>query len=83
MKGSEGRLPLNEMCFTALARLAAAQGDADRAFQLAQARGAGAWPAGRVAGAHTAAGGLLALRGGAGCAAERGTGCGVVWAGPG
>lgn len=37
MKGSGGRLPLNEMCFTALARLAAQRGDADRAFELAQA----------------------------------------------
>ncbi|KAL4448170.1 hypothetical protein ABPG75_005389 [Micractinium tetrahymenae] len=36
MRGSEGRLPLSETCFTALARLAAAQGDASRAFELAQ-----------------------------------------------
>lgn len=36
MKASEGRLTLNEMCFTALARLEARGGDADRAFALAQ-----------------------------------------------
>ncbi|PSC70853.1 pentatricopeptide repeat [Micractinium conductrix] len=36
MKASGGRLGLNEMCFTAMARLAAARGDADRAFALAQ-----------------------------------------------
>jgi proteinaceous RNase P len=46
MKGSDGRLALNEMCYTALARLAAAHGDADRAFELVQASRAvrGGWP---------------------------------------
>ncbi len=44
MKASEGKLTLNEMCFTALARLAAQRGDADRAFELAQARGLAAVP---------------------------------------
>ena len=39
MQASGGRLGLNEMCFTAMARLAAARGDADRAFALAQVGG--------------------------------------------
>ncbi|EFN56261.1 hypothetical protein CHLNCDRAFT_145111 [Chlorella variabilis] len=37
MRQSGGRLALNEMCYTAQARLAAADGDADRAFAVAQA----------------------------------------------
>jgi proteinaceous RNase P len=41
MQASQGRLQLNEMCYTAMARLAAGGGDADKAFQLAQASWAG------------------------------------------
>jgi hypothetical protein len=37
MRASEGRLALSEMCYTAMARLAASEGDADGAFALAQA----------------------------------------------
>lgn len=44
MQASGGRLPLNEMCYTALARLAALQGDADRAFALAQEAAAAGIP---------------------------------------
>ena len=44
MQASQGRLHLNEMCYTAMARLAAGGGDADKAFQLAQASRAG-WAA--------------------------------------
>lgn len=44
MQASQGRLHLNEMCYTAMARLAAGGGDADKAFQLAQASWAG-WTA--------------------------------------
>lgn len=39
MEQSGGKLPMNEMCYTAMARLAALQGDADRAFALVQVRG--------------------------------------------
>ncbi len=53
MEQSGGKLPMNEMCYTAMARLAALQGDADRAFALVQVCGraaACAW-GGRLAGA--------------------------------
>ena len=43
MEQSGGRLPLNEMCYTAMARLAALQGDADRAFALVQVRPGVCW----------------------------------------
>ena len=42
MQQSQGRMPMNEMCYTAMARLAALQGDANRAFELVQVRGWGA-----------------------------------------
>lgn len=39
MEQSKGKLGINEMCYTAMARLAALQGDADRAFELVQVGG--------------------------------------------
>ena len=52
MEQSRGLMPMNEMCYTAMARLAALQGDADRAFELVQVRSWGTLLLPGVAGGH-------------------------------